>query len=488
MKRKFNSKYLIIALVVILVLVSFLVFSKPKYKVTFLDEDGSVYNSVRVAKGKLCPLLDGPSKTGYKFYKWMYEGKSFDFSLPITQNIALTAKYIKEYTITLLNADGSLFTTIYAGEGEKLSLPSTTPKQENMAFNGWLYNGSAYNTNTIVTENFSLTASFRPYVKAEAIAYEYGRLQTVLGEKIAPRAIVTPLNATETIVYTSSDNTIFTVDTNGVVTPHKAGTAVLTAKIEGFSATCNVTIIEIYPDSFTPTILIDDESVEVKDKLYVGIKKNVTIIPIFEPENTSAKTLTYDLSKTGIAKIDAYGNITGVKAGEVELTMRTQRLPEQTVKVIVFTPLDKVELKSDKTTIKTDETLDINLELSLVKIEDEKKKDGTTDESSSSSENSNTSTTETNSSTETDKDSKDKDKEEVYVEKITYDIEWTCLDSKGNESKSFEITPSKDNKSVTVKATKDAKEGDTCLIRANVTEPDGNKLSTKAITIELVKK
>ena len=63
-------------------------------------------------------------------------------------------------------------------------------------------------------------------------------------------ATATPSNTTDQVVWSSSDNTVATVD-DGVVTPVKLGTVTITATCGSYSATCAVTIDNIVPDYIT---------------------------------------------------------------------------------------------------------------------------------------------------------------------------------------------------------------------------------------------
>ena len=55
-------------------------------------------------------------------------------------------------------------------------------------------------------------------------------------------ATLTPSGATGTVTWTSSDDTIATVSSAGLVTGVAVGNAVITAACEGFTATCTVTV------------------------------------------------------------------------------------------------------------------------------------------------------------------------------------------------------------------------------------------------------
>ena len=59
-------------------------------------------------------------------------------------------------------------------------------------------------------------------------------------------ATVTPSDTTDTVTWSTSDSTVATVS-GGVVTPHKLGTATITATCGSYSATCAVTIDNVVP-------------------------------------------------------------------------------------------------------------------------------------------------------------------------------------------------------------------------------------------------
>ena len=138
------------------------------YKVTFTGSNGEIIEQT-VNEGETAQIPEEPTKEGYIFVGWRYEGDVFDFSKGINKDITLVAEWkeVKEEVETFVvkfDSDGG--TTIInqvIEQGEKVSKP-ITPTKDGYTFKYWMLNDKEYDFNKEVTENITLKASWEKVV------------------------------------------------------------------------------------------------------------------------------------------------------------------------------------------------------------------------------------------------------------------------------------------------------------------------------------
>lgn len=137
-----------------------------------------------------------------------------------------------------------------------------------------------------------------------------------VGETKQLTATVYPENAAnKAVTWSSSDSTVASVDANGLVTGHKAGSAVITVTtVDGsYTDSTKVNIMNIPVTSVTLT----PESAE----LYVGETTQLTANVM--PTDAADKSVTWSSSDSSVAMVDANGLVTAKKAGEATITCTT---------------------------------------------------------------------------------------------------------------------------------------------------------------------
>lgn len=129
-------------------------------------------------------------------------------------------------------------------------------------------------------------------------------------------AVLAPDNVTETkIRYTSSDESVATVDENGVVTAVEAGTAVIIAQSE---------IGEVFAEC-TVTVYVNSEKIELTEtgyELYIG--EEFTLGAKVLPEDTTNKNISFASSDENILTVDKNGKVKALSKGTATVTVTAE--------------------------------------------------------------------------------------------------------------------------------------------------------------------
>ena len=176
-------------------------------------------------------------------------------------------------------------------------------------------------TITVKTKDGSVVATCTVTVKevpVESITFDTNNLSVKVGTTAQINATIKPSNATnKELIWTSSDDSIASVDSNGKVTGKKVGSVTITAKSKDGSvqATCTVTVTEA--DILVEDIILTPEKDVIKNGSSTQI--NATIVP----SNATNKELIWTSSDDSIATVDSNGKVTGKKVGSVTITAKT---------------------------------------------------------------------------------------------------------------------------------------------------------------------
>lgn len=155
----------------------------------------------------------------------------------------------------------------------------------------------------------------------------------------------------KTVIWTSSDTSVASVDKNGKVTALKDGKATITATVGKHTATCTVTVQEVKLTG----IELDKNAVTVNKGESTDALK-VTYTPA---NTTDDKTVTWSSSNEKVATVKD-GVITGVGAGEATITAKVGKF-EETCKVNVISKLQSIQITADKDTSKLEKDDKVNL-------------------------------------------------------------------------------------------------------------------------------
>ncbi len=161
---------------------------------------------------------------------------------------------------------------------------------------------------------FDLTAG--PYVAATGVTLNQSALTLVKGNTSTLTATVAPTEATnKDVTWSSSDENIATVGTDGKVTAVAVGSATITATSKDntdLKATCSLTVDGIHVTGVTIT----------PAALTIAVGETGTLTANIEPSEADNKAVTWTSSDSKIATV-ANGIVTGVAPGTATITATT---------------------------------------------------------------------------------------------------------------------------------------------------------------------
>ena len=137
--------------------------TKPAtHTVTFDTGDGSKPATITAEDGKPITKPKDPVRDGHTFRGWLLDGRPYDFTLPVTKDLTLTAEWEKAkpaiHTIRFDHADGAVDTAAVE-DGKPVAKPAD-PIRKGWTFKGWLLDGQPYDFALPATRNLTLTASW----------------------------------------------------------------------------------------------------------------------------------------------------------------------------------------------------------------------------------------------------------------------------------------------------------------------------------------
>ena len=157
-------------------------------------------------------------------------------------------------------------------------------------------------------------------IVVENITLDKTTLEMTLGDDpVTLTTTITPENATDkSLIWSSSDERVATVDENGKVTAIGAGNATITVKTKDGekTATCEVTVK-------AKVIAVTDVTLD-KSSLELTEGDSEILTAIIAPDNASNKEVTWESDKTSVATVDENGKVTAIGAGTATITVKTK--------------------------------------------------------------------------------------------------------------------------------------------------------------------
>lgn len=147
--------------------------SNDFFTITFLNEDGTVLQTVQVREGEM-PQYTGttPIKAATAEHIYTFAGWSPEF-VPVLENATYTATYTeskRKYTIQFLNYNGSLLQSSQVEYGVMPEYTGVTPARQSSAQYNYMFDAWTPEI-AIVTKDANYTASFTSFIRQYTVTF-----------------------------------------------------------------------------------------------------------------------------------------------------------------------------------------------------------------------------------------------------------------------------------------------------------------------------
>ena len=177
-------------------------------------------------------------------------------------------------------------------------------------------------------------------IRVTGVVIEESEILLGVGNSRQLTATVLPENAmNKTLLWSSSNTKVATVNEEGVVTAHKAGKVTIQAKSQdtGKKATCKVSVSVIPIVTFT----LNTDKIQQKE----GTKYQLQVMDI-QPEDATYGTVIWESTNEQIASVDQNGEVSLKKAGMAVIKVSTQDR-SYVQKCLVIVEGEETEIEGD---------------------------------------------------------------------------------------------------------------------------------------------
>ena len=244
----------------------------------------------------------------------------FEASCVVTVNpIAVTGVELDETAATInLGETLTLNATVLPENASNKEVTWSVEDDSIASVNNGVVTGLAGGTTTVTvtTVDGSFTASCKVTVNVPVTGVELNKTSATInaGETLTLNATVLPADASnKEVTWSVEDDSIASVN-NGVVTGLAGGTTTVTVTtVDGeYTASCAVTVI------------VPATGVEVTpDEATLKVGETLTLNANVLPADATNQNVTWSVNDSSVATVDQNGVVTGLKAGDVTVTVTT---------------------------------------------------------------------------------------------------------------------------------------------------------------------
>lgn len=238
-------------------------------------------------------------------------------------------------TAEVLPSNATYTDIIWTSSNESIATVSSTGVVEAVGVGDAIITATADG----ISDTCEVTVAKKPVT---SVTLSKDTLELIHHDTTTLTATVLPVDATYTdVTWTSSDSSVATVDSSGIVVAAGVGSTIITVTADGVSDVCTVTVNKKPVDSVTlseetMTMLHHDTAVLTTEVL---------------PINASYPEVTWETSNSSVVTVDQNGNIEAVGVGSVVITATADGVSDTCAITVNKRPVTSVTLSEETLTI-----------------------------------------------------------------------------------------------------------------------------------------
>lgn len=257
--------------------------------------------------------------------------------------VPVTSVTLDKESITLTKGESKTLVATVKPDGATYKALSWTSSDSNVASVDSkgkvtaLAIGSA--TITVKADDHQANCVITVVVPIQSITLNKSELTLTKGQSETLVATLKPEDTSDnTVTWSSSNQTVATVDSNGKVTAVGGGKATITAKAGGKSASCVVTV-EVPVESISLN----------RTSITLGEGESISLKATLNPKDATAP-VTWSSSDESIATVNQYGEVNAIRAGVADIVAKAGN-KQATCVVTVIKKVTSVSLDKNHMTL-----------------------------------------------------------------------------------------------------------------------------------------
>ena len=185
-------------------------------------------------------------------------------------------------------------------------------------------------------------------VAVSGVSIDQTSVEMTVGEKKQMSATISPAEATDqTITWSSSNKSVATISTQGLVTAIAEGTTTIKARAGGKTSACIVTVRK---EIIAVTSITLDKS-----SLALVKGESETLVATVNPSNATHTKVSWTSSNPGVATVDSEGKVNAIANGNATITAQVDDI-KASCPVTVTTPVESITLNKTNLTLNKGES------------------------------------------------------------------------------------------------------------------------------------